>query len=579
MPDNYYFRQPSTQDMLLDILFVWAKLNPDVKYRQGMHEVLAPIVWAMERDAIQPSTLPADTQGNQPMETTFDATFVEHDSFTIFNIVMQNIKSAYETSPVASSKPSPSGRAVSQQEPPMVVRGRRIIEHDLAQVDPALSQRLIRLEVHPQIFLLRWIRLLFGREFPFDHVLMLWDALFAEDPSLESVDLICLSMLLRIRWQLVDADYNTALTLVLKYPELPSSQPPSTLVADASYLRTHFTLEGGAHVIGKNTGRPPPLVNRPRQAENGTGIWTASPLPEPDSVRLGGRGANFEAIVQDAAKSIFARGEKWGVNKAVRDAVGEVRKNVNQLQTQARHSRNVSTVSRASDAGDDAAHVREIKQLQQRNMSLAKMLENAVSDLWEHHKTVAEKHAENAESTEKLTLAIAKVQLAQVYLEDSSLPLPVQDEGNAKIPAADDANSRVTDDIVRSEPETCIEKDAMPPKSDGTASPRAAGGGLPTTPTKQPTRPALHDSPFSWMLGQEEKGLMSPRSAFISASPFQAREASASRLGDSLFGDPVEDVPVRNQPAPSSKSKGKAKSKAQVVKPEEDVFDLGSFEP
>lgn len=30
---------------------------------------------------------------------------------------------------------------------------------------------------------------------------MLWDNLFAEDPSLELVDMICVAMLLRIRWQ------------------------------------------------------------------------------------------------------------------------------------------------------------------------------------------------------------------------------------------------------------------------------------------------------------------------------------------------------------------------------------------
>ena len=46
----------------------------------------------------------------------------------------------------------------------------------------------------------RWIRLLFGREFGFDEVLSMWDAIFADDPSLEIVDLICLNMLLRLHW-------------------------------------------------------------------------------------------------------------------------------------------------------------------------------------------------------------------------------------------------------------------------------------------------------------------------------------------------------------------------------------------
>lgn len=50
-------------------------------------------------------------------------------------------------------------------------------------------------------YLRRWIRLLFGREFGFDDLLLLWDSLFAEDPALELVDMVCVAMLLRIRWQ------------------------------------------------------------------------------------------------------------------------------------------------------------------------------------------------------------------------------------------------------------------------------------------------------------------------------------------------------------------------------------------
>jgi TBC1 domain family protein 5 len=41
---------------------------------------------------------------------------------------------------------------------------------------------------------------LFGREFDFDQLLALWDVLFAYDPTLELIDLICVAMLLRIRW-------------------------------------------------------------------------------------------------------------------------------------------------------------------------------------------------------------------------------------------------------------------------------------------------------------------------------------------------------------------------------------------
>lgn len=45
------------------------------------------------------------------------------------------------------------------------------------------------------------MRLLFGREFPFEDVLVMWDHLFAEGLRPELVDFVCVAMLLRIRWQ------------------------------------------------------------------------------------------------------------------------------------------------------------------------------------------------------------------------------------------------------------------------------------------------------------------------------------------------------------------------------------------
>ena len=41
----------------------------------------------------------------------------------------------------------------------------------------------------------------FLREFPLEHLLFLWDSLFAEDPDFALVDYICIAMLLRIRWE------------------------------------------------------------------------------------------------------------------------------------------------------------------------------------------------------------------------------------------------------------------------------------------------------------------------------------------------------------------------------------------
>lgn len=200
MPENLYFREPSTQAMLLDILFIYCKLNPDIGYRQGMHEVLAPMLWVISRDSIDPESsdeLPEDGPPEQKLiRECFDAQFVEHDTFTVFGIIMQTVKSFYEVGSTTQIAPSPASNTS-----PIVERSQRIHEVYLRQADPILADHLVDIEILPQIFLIRWIRLLFGREFPLDLVLSVWDVLFAEDPTLDLIDLVCVSMLLRIRQQ------------------------------------------------------------------------------------------------------------------------------------------------------------------------------------------------------------------------------------------------------------------------------------------------------------------------------------------------------------------------------------------
>jgi TBC1 domain family protein 5 len=57
------------------------------------------------------------------------------------------------------------------------------------------------------------MRLLFGREFPFDDVLMMWDVLFANGLRSDLVDFTCIAMLLRIRWEREYLNDNCLITM------------------------------------------------------------------------------------------------------------------------------------------------------------------------------------------------------------------------------------------------------------------------------------------------------------------------------------------------------------------------------
>lgn len=49
-PGVEYFRKPLIQDVMTNVLFSYARANPEMCYRQGMHEIVAPILFVMHSD-------------------------------------------------------------------------------------------------------------------------------------------------------------------------------------------------------------------------------------------------------------------------------------------------------------------------------------------------------------------------------------------------------------------------------------------------------------------------------------------------------------------------------------------------
>lgn len=42
-----YFRSEEVQHQLTNVLFLYSVMHPDIGYRQGMHELLAPLFYAI----------------------------------------------------------------------------------------------------------------------------------------------------------------------------------------------------------------------------------------------------------------------------------------------------------------------------------------------------------------------------------------------------------------------------------------------------------------------------------------------------------------------------------------------------
>ncbi|KAJ9096810.1 hypothetical protein QFC21_005081 [Naganishia friedmannii] len=234
-PDIPYYTDPYVRKVLRTILFLWAVENPDIQYRQGMHELLAVIMLVCDRDSLDRSTLSAeksqsssmikDSYLNVPispllsqfedgrhspsgekmqdaMQMVLDRRFLEHDVYGLFVKLMEHARSWYEwrTETVEGSL------AQDQNKRNQATQGRiiKMCQHmqgvTLKQVDPVLAKTLDDVAIEPQIWGIRWIRLLFTREFPFYSALRLWDGLFAmQDRMDDLVESVCVAMLLRIR--------------------------------------------------------------------------------------------------------------------------------------------------------------------------------------------------------------------------------------------------------------------------------------------------------------------------------------------------------------------------------------------
>lgn len=59
-PDVDFFRQNDVQQRLTDILFIYCKLNREVSYRQGMHELLAPFYWIIALESLDTANIDHD---------------------------------------------------------------------------------------------------------------------------------------------------------------------------------------------------------------------------------------------------------------------------------------------------------------------------------------------------------------------------------------------------------------------------------------------------------------------------------------------------------------------------------------
>lgn len=244
--DGSYFQTPACQAMLRRILLLWCLHHPEYGYRQGMHDLLAPLVYVLHVDLdhlyqvqklhencfkdefdeisftesdlfsnyrsiktamwdkvtdkdsdfqestpkisclddLDPNTrdifLLSDAYGAEgELGVVLSERFMEHDVYCMFDGLMNGAHGVVAMADFFS----PSPAIGSSTGLPPVLDASSALYHLLSIVDPSLHSHLVELGVEPQYFALRWLRVLFGREFSLDDLLVIWDELFLSSNS------------------------------------------------------------------------------------------------------------------------------------------------------------------------------------------------------------------------------------------------------------------------------------------------------------------------------------------------------------------------------------------------------------
>lgn len=304
-PEIQFYHSEDVRDLMTNILFCYCRDNMSLSYRQGMHELLAPIIFVLHCDH-QAFLHASEIESLEDVvKEVLDPKYLEYDAYAMFSQVMETVEPWYvskEVYPTKSQDPASSQPFSRPQDlnpsNVIVTKLTRIQDYLLKKADHELHMHLERLEIAPQIYGIRWIRLLFGREFPMQDLLVLWDAIFADGIGFDLVDYIFVAMLLYIRDHLLSIDYPSCLSTLMRYPP----------VGDI-----HFFIEKARHIRDPHQiPRPPNYtyqnVNKAERTKVKDNQKAASPTPGNVPQHKRGSTASMSQVEDTMFRSVHSSG-------------------------------------------------------------------------------------------------------------------------------------------------------------------------------------------------------------------------------------------------------------------------------
>ena len=211
-------KNETNYDILRRILFFFAKRNNELGYVQGMNEIAAIIYYIYSLD-----------------ENIYIKPFVESDTFYSFDILMQEIKPIFMMQNINYSQL-------------FITMQIKQINDILKGYEPELLNYFKEKNLVMDVFLMRWLMVLFAHEFTFEGSISFWDRLFTQKNKMKFICYISSAILVINKKKLMKMEMEEIVLWAQEFGSVVKNSNIDTIV------KTAFDIKAGVKKIPKKGG-------------------------------------------------------------------------------------------------------------------------------------------------------------------------------------------------------------------------------------------------------------------------------------------------------------------------------------
>jgi hypothetical protein len=171
------------------ILFIFAKMNPKIKYVQGFNEICATLYYVFANDVYN--------NWNK---------YAEEDTYYCFTLLINEIRDLY-----ISEKDGTIDGMIGNLE---------YVDKLLKRYDVNLFNMLQSMKLFTSYFAIRWISCIFCREFDLLDSIRIWDSYLADNNRKEFISFFATTMIMEKKDFLEHGNFASNLTLLQNYPPI-----------------------------------------------------------------------------------------------------------------------------------------------------------------------------------------------------------------------------------------------------------------------------------------------------------------------------------------------------------------------